>query len=136
MDNRTGGVRMRLDGDARLIAGVSGAVESFARRAEMNDTAGADLAEAAAKACRDTLPLLTAEHPTLDVQIDAFGDRIEVALEHGGEALPSAGLDTFLESGDDEQVAGLELMARVDRVLYNTANGISRTTLVKYLKRT
>lgn len=137
MAKRAGGVRLELHDEPRLLAGVGGAVENFARRADMNDADRADLAQAAMQACRDTLPLLTAEHPTLDVHIDAFTDRIEIALEHSGEALPSAGLDTFLESGGEgEPMAGLELMARVDRVLYSTENGVSRTTLVKTVKRT
>ena len=55
-----------------------------------------------------------------------------------GQAMPAAGLETFaFSSGTPERptgLDGLELLSRVDRILYNNENGVGRTTLVKYLR--
>lgn len=131
-------VQLDLNADPRLLAGLSGAVEHFAQQIGLGEAAQKDLMTAAEEACRDTFRLLTPENPTLHVTIDAHPDRVEVMLEHRGEALPTAGLDTFFGAGAKSstggELTGLSLMARVDRVLYDTAGGTSRTTLVKYLK--
>jgi len=127
-----------MDSDPLLAIGAGYAVEFCARRSGLGQQAVADVKVAAAEAIRDTFELLTKEHPELTLEIRGFDDRLEVTLEHHGEALPTAGLDTFLPGGPANaagKVAGLSLMTRVDRVLYDTKNGTSRTTLVKYLKR-
>jgi hypothetical protein len=64
-------------------------------------------------------------------------DRIEIAIHCRGQVLPAIGLDAFAFSGAPTAGAaghkGLELLSRVDRVLYNAEDGVSRTTLVKFL---
>lgn len=129
---------MELDADPLLAAGAGYAVEFCARRCGLSEQAAADVRTAAVEALRGTFELLTKNHRKLTLEIHGFDDRLEVRLEHQGEALPTAGLDTFLPGGPANaagNVAGLSLMTRVDRVLYDTKNGTSRTTLVKYLKR-
>ena len=131
-------VRLVLDRDPLLALGAGFAVGFCARRGGLSEQASADVKVAAEEAIRDTFELLSDGQQKLTVEVQGFDDRVEVSLEHQGEALPTAGLDTFLLGGPANaagKVAGLSLMTRVDRVLYDTKNGTSRTTLVKYLKR-
>ena len=132
-------VRLRVDSDARLVRGVAAAAGFLARQCNLSKEAVRDLKAATEGAVRDTLPLLSETGGPLDVCLEGFEDRVEIILEHHGEALPSAGLDTFLNAGAMDASAGgafsgLALLNLVDRVLYNTTNGTSRTTLVKYRK--
>jgi hypothetical protein len=60
---------------------------------------------------------------------------VEVAIEHTGEALPTAGLDTFIGDAAGDPGAGLSRAlqtTKVDRVQYATSGGLSRMTLIKY----
>jgi len=64
-----------------------------------------------------------------------FPDRVEVAIEHSGAALPTAGLDTFIGDAAADPGASLSRalqMTKVDRVQYASSGGISRMTLIKY----
>src|SRR5277367_4499156 len=96
------------------------------------------LTAAAQEACRETFPLLQGHangEPTVRVIVSDFPDRVEVAIEHTGEALPTAGLDTFIGDAAADPGAGLSRalqMTKVDRVQYATSGGISRMTLIKY----
>jgi len=49
---------------------------------------------------------------------------------------PSAGLESFFAGGQGLAggSSGLSLLARVDRVQYNSESGASKTTLIKYLR--
>lgn len=129
-------VSLRLSDDPRLLGGVAGAVKHFAQRAGLDEAAQRDLIEATHQACQTTFPLLPDGDHTLVVAIEDFSDRVEITLEHHGEALPSAGLETFAGfGGEGEQpgdLSGIALMSRVDRVLYDTQGDTSRMTLVKY----
>ncbi len=130
-------VLLKLPRDPRLVAGVGGAVGYFADRIGFDAHARADLIAAAEKTCRVTFPLLTSPDDTLDVLVEGFSDRIEVNLEHHGQAVPTAGLETFAFPGTEEatpgRLSGLALLARVDRVLYDTEGNTSRMRLVKYV---
>jgi hypothetical protein len=97
------------------------------------------LAAAAIAACKETFPLLNesnANHKAaVKVIITDFTDRVEVAIEHTGEALPTAGLDTFVGdavAGSSAGLSGALQKTSVDRVQYETKSGVSRMTLVKY----
>jgi anti-sigma regulatory factor (Ser/Thr protein kinase) len=133
MHKPKGRVHMRLSGDPRLVAGVGGAVQRMAERAGLGEAAAAALASATEEACQNTFPLLQPSDPFLSVGVFSFHDHLEVTVEHRGVEEPSAGLDTFLRGGGE--TTGLDLMARVDRVQYDTAGGTSRTTLIKYLEK-
>lgn len=127
-------VEMKLPNDPAALPAMSAAVVHLAQRAGLDDAGQQDLAAAAEEACRNTFRLLHGEGARLSVVVQDFPDRVEVTVEHTGEALPSAGLETFAGFGSaDGDLSGLALLARVDRVLYNTEAGISRMTLVKYL---
>lgn len=126
-----------LSKDPRLVSGVVGAVEHVAQRAGLVPEEQQNLVAATQQACLDTFKLLPEEDGRLSVCVQEFPDRIEVILEHRGESLPSAGLETLVNlaaRGEEKSdLAGLELLARVDGVLYHTESGTSRMTLVKYI---
>src|SRR5277367_5198404 len=89
------------------------------------------------RASRD-FPLLEGHgngEPTVRVIISDYPDRVEVAIEHTGAALPTAGLDTFIGDAAADPGAGLSRalqLTKVDRVQYQTSGGLSRMTLIKY----
>jgi anti-sigma regulatory factor (Ser/Thr protein kinase) len=127
---------LTLQDDPRLIAGVAAVVLFAGQRCGLSSGAQEDLAAAAADACRETFPLANNNGNTdsaLHLIVSDFPDRVEVAIEHSGESLPSAGLDTFCAGATAK--AGLSAALQktsVDRVLYETRNGVSRMTLIKY----
>lgn len=122
-----------------LVSVFCCAVEHQAIQAGFESEAGADLARAAGDVCRETISQLGGDAGSVDVTLDTFADRIEVAIHCRGQVLPAIGLDSLTgaassaSSGGDAEVNGLELLSRVDRVLYNAEEGIARTTLVKFL---
>jgi len=132
-------VELRLSNDPLLLGAVAGAVEHFAQRAGLDTAGQTDLIAAAEEACRDTFKLLPGNAAMLGVIVQDFPDRVEITIEHQGEALPTAGLDTFAllgaEGAAPGELTGLALLARVDRVQYQTEGGTSRMTLIKYVHR-
>ncbi|MGB8543161.1 MAG: hypothetical protein WCD49_16150 [Candidatus Acidiferrales bacterium] len=128
---------LTLQDDARLIAGVAAIVLFAGQRCGLSSEAQEGLAAAATDACRETFPLVNTNgnaDSALRVIVSDFPDRVEVAIEHSGESLPSAGLDTFAGGGFGSQArlsAALQ-KSSVDRVQYETRAGVSRTTLIKY----
>jgi len=89
-------------------------------------------------ACRETFPLLESESAgTRDLRmiVEDFPDRVQVTIEHSGEAKPTGGLDSFVGGSKEGVAAGLSNSlqdTRVDRVQYDTREGLSRMTLIKY----
>jgi hypothetical protein len=130
---------LKLHDDPRLIAGVVAIVSFAAHRCGLSSGAQEGLASAAAEACRETFPLLNgngSKDPSLKVIVSDFSDRVEVPIEHSGESLPSAGLDTFCDAassaGSQSGLSGALQKTNVDRVQYETRDGVSRMTLIKY----
>jgi hypothetical protein len=125
----------RLTADPRLVPGVVAAAEHFGQRRKLDEPAVQSLMRASKEACESTFKLLSSEAPTLGVVFSEFHDRIELTIEHKGEALPTAGLDTFLSAEEGDAVpgdlSGYTLMTLVDRVQYQTEGGTQRMTLVK-----
>ena len=128
-------IEVQMQNHPWLLSGLAGAVEHFAERAGLNEAGRRDLVEAVDQACGNTFPLLAGDDGSLRITIEDFVNRLEVTLEYHGEPLPSAGLETFAalsgEGGAPGDLTGLALMARVDRVLYDTEGNTSRMTLVK-----
>src|SRR6202140_182314 len=120
-----------------LVSVFCCAVEHQAVHAGFETEAGAQLARAAGDVCRETISQLGADGAGVDVTLDTFSDRIEIAIHCRGQGLPALGLETFAfsdaSSGGTGGLNGLELLSRVDRVLYNAEDGTARTTLVKFL---
>lgn len=123
MASESNRVVLRLGRDPRLVGAVGGAVGHFAERAGLDPQTQADLVAAAEELCRQALPLLTGLSSVLEAAVEDFHDRIEVTLAYQGETL----------SGAVSKIKGMGLLMRVDRVLYDTKGGISRTTLVKFV---
>ncbi len=125
-----------LGDDPRFFGVVEGVVYHVGQRAGLSASDQQQLAEAAAQACLSTFPLLNGHESRLKLIVKEFADRIEITLEHSGEAVPIAGLDSFasgIHKHDSDQCSGASLLTRVDRVLYETCDACSRITLVKYL---
>jgi hypothetical protein len=129
---------LSLQNDPRLMAAVGAIVSYSAQRIGLPSDAQEGLAAAVIDACRETFPLLTdvdGSNPALKVVVEDFQDRVEVTIEHAGEALPTAGLDSFCGGGSDGVMAGISNSlqdTRVDRVQYETSHGRSRMKLIKY----
>ena len=123
--------------DPRLLAAVGGIVEHVGERVGLPTTELRALADATDEACRATFPLAGNHDVKLKIIIQDFPDRIEVTLEHGGEPVPAAGSYAFAgraaEQAGTGKASGSALMAKVDRVLFETRDGRSRMTLVKYI---
>ena len=130
-------VVFHLDQDWNLVGVFCCAVEHQAIHAGFETEAGAQLARAAGDVCRKTISQLAGNGEGVDVTMDTFSDRIEIAIHCRSQALPPLGLETFAFSNTTAGGAGgfngQELLACVDRVLYNAEDGVARTTLVKFL---
>ena len=129
---------LKVHDDPRLISAVGAIVSHSAHRAGLPREAQQDFAEAAMDACRKTFPLLgndNSANRALRMVIEDFPDRVQVTIEHSGESKPTAGLDSFV-GGPKDRVAGKISASlqdtRVDRVQYETHEGRSRVTLIKY----
>jgi len=129
---------LKVQNDPRLLAAVSAIVSHSAHRAGLPHEAQQKLAEAAVDACRETFPLLGNKNNSdgdLALVIEDFPDRVQVTIEHSGEANPTAGLDSFVGGSKEGVPAGISNSlqdTRVDRVQYDTKDGRSRMTLIKY----
>jgi hypothetical protein len=128
---------LHLSRDDRMIAAVGGAVAHFAERVGMENAACNLLTSALEELCRQTLPLLNGNGDGLDVAIEDFDDRLQISVEHKGEAQPSVGVESFFSEcarDSDQRLTGVRLMRSVDRIEYDARSGSIRTTLVKYLQ--
>ena len=121
-----------------MLAAVGAVVAYSAQRAGLTTESQEGLSAATVDACRETFPLISgphANHSVLKVIVEDFHDRVEVTIEHTGEALPTAGLDTFCGSAGERGAAGISGSlqdTRVDRVQYEAREGKSRMRLIKY----
>jgi hypothetical protein len=125
--------------DERLLSAIEPVVFQASVRCGLSIEAQQGLAAASIAACKQTFPLLKDSNPNgeaaVKVIVTDFTDRVEVAIEHTGEALPTAGLDTFVGdavSGGGAGLSGALQKTNIDRVQYETKAGVSRMTLVKY----
>ena len=139
MTSRPARIEVSLHNDPRLLAALATIASHSAQRAGLNRRAQDGFAEAAVDACRETFPLLNPAPENrmgmLHVVLEDFHDRVEMTIEHNGEALPSAGLDTFCAQagiGGGQGLSAALQLKRVDRVQYETRDGISRVILIKY----
>jgi hypothetical protein len=130
-------VVFHLNQDPRLVEVVRTAVKFQSMQAGLETESVGRLAKAAEDVCRETISQLAADAGGLDVTLETFPDRIEIAIHCRGQMMPAVGLETFAFAGEaaggEGGINGLELLTRVDRVLYNTEEGVARTTLVKFL---
>jgi anti-sigma regulatory factor (Ser/Thr protein kinase) len=127
-----------LHEDTRFFGAIGAVVQHASIRCGLSEAGQKGLTAAVEEACRETFPLMEGKanrEPTVRVIVSDYPDRVEVAIEHSGEALPTAGLDTFIGDAAGDPGAGLSRalqMTKVDRVQYQTSGGLSRMTLIKY----
>ena len=131
-------VVFRVDRDPLLVTAMRSAIRFQALQAGLDDQASGEFAGAYEDVCQKTLSQLADPERALEVTLETFPDRIEIAIHCQGQNMPAIGLEAFacadVQAGGEEGLSGLELLSRVDRVLYNTEQGAARTTLVKYLQ--
>jgi len=130
-------VELHLDKDPRFVSAVRSAVHFQATRAGLEEKGCENFAQASEEVCREALTQITDADGGLNVTLDTFPDRMEISIHHRGRLIPAVGLESFAPSGATSDgtsgVNGMELMSRVDRVMFNAQEGVARTTLVKYL---
>jgi hypothetical protein len=130
-------VVFQMDRNPALVGVLRSAVEFQALQAGMHTDSCPVFAQACEDVCRETFSHFTEEDGKLEVSLDAFKDRLEVSIHHHGQLVPAIGLESFAFSetpdGGSRGLNGLELLSRVDRVLFTTEDGVARTTLVKFL---
>lgn len=137
MSNEPARTELTLPHDERLLSAISTVVQHASQRCGLSVESQEGLAFAAIEAAREAFPLMEGrtKEPKVKVVVSDYPDRVEVAIEHTGEAVPTAGLDTFVKDAVAGSDAGLSMAlqtTRVDRVQYETRDGISRMTLIKY----
>jgi len=128
-------VEFTLDNNPHLLQGVTAIVCHAAQRSGFSLQDQDALAAAAVDACRETFPLVNGNDSSLRLVVMDFPDRVEVTIEHSGEVLPTAGLDSFC-AGAEEGSRGISsalLNTAIDRVKYDNNGGRARMTLIKYL---
>ena len=124
---------LKLTGGAGLIPAAAAAAEHFAEEAGLDERARVALVEACEQVCGDALQRAETSEGTLEVILDQMADRIEISIAHPSVSEPAIGLDAFIGSAQGPTGAGASLLARVDRVRYETVGQASRMILVKYL---
>jgi hypothetical protein len=67
------------------------------------------------------------------VTLTRYPDRIEVAVAHEGDSAPAVGLDRI--AGFADQLGNSSALGGIDRVQYETHEGMAVTRLTKYLGR-
>jgi hypothetical protein len=128
-DSKT--IDLQIDPDARLAAAAGGAVRYIAQCAGLEDNATTELQKSIVTACLESFEHLVGQHQYLRVTITRFPDRIEVALAHKSGTAPAVGLDRIAGLADQRGAAGG--LGGVDRVQYETRDGLVVTRLTKYL---
>ncbi len=82
-------VVFHLDQDWNLVSVFCCAVEHQAIHAGFETEAGAQLASAAGDVCRETISQLGGNGEGVDVTLDTFSDRIEIAIHCRGQVMPA-----------------------------------------------
>jgi hypothetical protein len=124
-------IELQIDPDARLAAAAGGAVRCIAESAGLADNAATEFQKSIVAACLESFGHLAGEQQHLKVTITRFPDRIEVTLAHKSGTAPAVGLDRIAGLADQLGAAGG--LGGVDRVQYETRDGLVVTRLTKYL---
>jgi len=126
-----------LDRDSRLVSVFCSAVEHQAAHAGLESGAAAQLAEAAGEVCREAISQGAGGDGGIDVTLDTFQDRMEVAIHYRSAEMPAGGSGSSAASSAKSKGAeglnGQKLLSRVDRVQSKADDGMARVTLIKFL---
>jgi hypothetical protein len=134
-------VYLQMEADVRLAAAAGGAARYFADAAGLEGAALSDWQKAIVAACKQAFEHLSREHPRLDVTLSRLVDRLEVALSLEGDTAPAVGLDTLAGFAEDSEMHAnrrgkSQVLGGVDRVQYETRDGVAITRLTKYIAPT
>jgi hypothetical protein len=127
------GIELQIDPDVRLAAAAGGAARYYGEAAGLTSEEALELQKSVIAACRETFEHLMGERPHLTVTLMRYPERIEVAIAHKGGAAPAGGLDRI--AGFANQFGGSGGLGGIDRVQYETRDGLAITRLTKYLER-
>jgi hypothetical protein len=108
---------LTLHNDDRLLSAIQAVVVYASEHACLSEGAREDLSNAATDACKEAFSIAGRNgrpDPAIKVAISGFADRVEIAIEHGGESCLN------------------DRRPNIDRVDCDVRDGKSRTTLVKY----
>lgn len=125
------GIELQIDADVRLAAAAGGAARYFGESAGLSSNEVADLQKSIVAACEQAFEHLNGKHPHLTVTVTRYPDRIEVATSYEGSADPAVGLDRI--AGFANQIGGSGGLGGVDRIQYESHDGLAVTRLTKYL---
>jgi hypothetical protein len=125
------GVQLQIDPDVRLSAAVGGVARFLGETEGLTAEEALKLQKSVVAACQDAFEHLTGAHPHLTVTFTRHHGRIEIALIHDGEGAPAVGLDRI--AGFAGQLGGSGGLHGVDRIQYETRDGLAITRLTKYL---
>lgn len=131
MSAESKGIELQIDADARLAAAAGGAARYLAESAGMQCEEAMELQKSVVAACQEAFEHLAGEHPHLVVTLSTFADRIEIAMTHEGIVDSAVGLDRI--AGFANERGGSGGLGGVDRVQYETHDGMAVTRLTKYL---
>ena len=138
MRDESSHIEIYLDNDPRLLCAIRSAVHFHAARAGLEEQWCDGFAIASEDVCRQAFTQIADGDGGLNVTVDAFPDRLEISIHHRGKLAPAVGLECFALADIGTEGAGglngMELLSRVDRVMFNSEGGVARTTLVKYLQ--
>ncbi len=124
-------IQLQIDADARLAAAAGGAARYFGESAGLTGEEVVELQKAIVAACEEAFEQMTGERAHLTVTLTRYPDRIEVAIYHEGGVEPAVGLDRI--AGFVSQVGGSSGLGGVDRVQYESHEGLAVTRLTKYV---
>lgn len=133
MSAESKGIELQIDPDPRLAAAAGGAARFLGEAAGLSNEELAELQKSIVAACQEAFEHLTGDHPHLNVTLTGYPDRIEVAVSHKGEASPAVGLDQI--AGFADQLGSTRALGGVDRVQFETRDGVAVTRLTKYIAR-
>jgi hypothetical protein len=123
-------VQLQIDPDVRLSAAAGGVARFLGETAGLTTEDAIQLQKSVVAACQDAFEHLRGDHPHLTVTFTRYHDRIEISLAHDGEGAPAVGLDRI--AGFADQLGGSGGLNGVDRVQYETHDGLAITRLTKY----
>jgi hypothetical protein len=117
----TGKVEITLSGDARLLAGVSGAVNHVAEAAGMDESSRANLVAAIEDACHAAFDKLPEDNSTIQLILGSTGGHIDAVLTLQGSAA----------KGDRPEKIQRALNGRIDKINREVRGDVVRISLVK-----
>jgi hypothetical protein len=116
-----GKIEMTLSSDARLLAGVSGAVNHVAEAAGMDEAARANLVAAIEDACHVAFDQLKENEASIKMTLGCSGGHIEAVLTLQGSAAQVARTEKIQRA----------LNGRIDKISCEARGDTSRLVLVK-----